>query len=107
MKVVKNHVSCSPHHIHNVLLLQKPLQDMKVVFSGVHDVGLENLIASLGGKVSSAISALTTVLAVEDLSKTTSGSTKVRKALEYGVKVQSYYDFRTEVWAVRDKVNKV
>lgn len=78
------------------------MQGMQVVFSGVRDSGLEGLVTSLGGQIKSVVSRQTTLLAVTDLSSQT---TQVKKAVQYGVKLQSYYDLRTEVWLLRNKLN--
>lgn len=79
------------------------MQGMTVVFSGIRDPKLEDIVAVLGGQTKSSVSRQTTLLAVKDLSSHTS---KVQKAAEYGIKVQSYYDFRTYVWKLRDSVHR-
>ena len=75
--------------------LQKyPYAGMRVVFSGVRDPGVEDLVTQLGGTASSsAVSSRTTLVVVKDLQ---SNTTKVKTACRLGIKIQSYYTFKTQ-----------
>ena len=55
-----------------------------IVFTGVRDTDLKNIIELNGGKVTDTISKLTTYLVVKDKSSTTS---KMEIAKEYGIKI--------------------
>ena len=75
----------------------QPLQGTEVVFSALSGpalAGLKHMLTFLGGRVRPLVTSSTTVFAAADLSLQT---TNMSYAIEHGVKVQSYYDFRIGV----------
>lgn len=61
-------------------------QNQAVVFSGFRDKNAEKMIEEAGGRIVSAISGVTNILIVKDKNDNT---TKVQKALGYGMKIMS------------------
>jgi NAD-dependent DNA ligase len=70
------------------------LSGMKIVMSGFRDKTLEELITSNGGEISSGVSKNTSILIIKD--ESISGTSKVTKAKELGVKVYTIDSFNKE-----------
>jgi len=67
------------------------LSGMKIVISGFRDADLEKIITNNGGELSSGVSKNTTILIIKD--ESISGTGKVIKAKELGVKIYTVDEF--------------
>ncbi len=67
------------------------LSGMKIVISGFRDSDLEKIIIKNGGELSSGVSKNTTILIIKD--ESISGTSKVLKAKELGIKIYTIDDF--------------
>ena len=70
------------------------LSGQTVVFTGFRDSNMESAVKAAGGQIGTAVNSKTTILCVKDL---TSGSSKVVKAKQLGIKVVSAYEFLAEL----------
>ena len=74
--------------------------NIKVVFTGIRDKTLENLIQSNGGSVTGSVSKNTTHLVVKDVNENTA---KIKKAKELNIKIMSLEDFKELLkWLIID-----
>jgi NAD-dependent DNA ligase len=65
-----------------------------VVFTGVRSAELEKKIQEQGGEIKSGISKAVTILVCKD---PTSGSSKMKKAMELGIRVMTIRDLEMEL----------
>ena len=74
--------------------IEGTLTGQKVVFTGFRDKDLENAIINAGGEVQSSVTSKTTIVVAVD---PTSGSGKMKKARDMGIKVIGVDEMRTMV----------
>jgi NAD-dependent DNA ligase len=89
--VKKSNGNQTTNLINEVIPQDKKFEGMKFVFTGFRNDELEKYIKKNGGTVTTSVSKLTTVVIRKDDSDESSG--KVKKAEEYGVKIENLEDF--------------
>ena len=69
------------------------VRDETIVFSGFRDQELETKIKASGGRVTTAISKLTTIVIIKELTNKALGASKAVKAKELGIKLVTLAEF--------------